>query len=217
MITTVSTSPAALRDAFYALSVAKAVPDAEVLDDIIRSYPEHAEALTDFAIHLAVDAIRHGDDEAYLPDDPEKVSPEVSRAMSTFHSRVFELRGGKTTGGADRAASQAPDNPFARLDRAGFRTFAERMNANTVFVSKLRDRLIEAGTITEGFRVRAAEELSVPLELLAAHLAGQAAAQTRSQFYKADEKPEAGKKQSFMEAVRGSGLTEEQQKYLLAL
>ena len=46
-----------LRDVLYALSLAKPIPDAEVLDDFVRRYPEYAAALTDFAIELAMDAV----------------------------------------------------------------------------------------------------------------------------------------------------------------
>jgi len=38
-----------LRDAMYAMSLAKAVPDAELLDEFARRYPNHANALTEFA------------------------------------------------------------------------------------------------------------------------------------------------------------------------
>ena len=41
----------------YAMSLAKAVPDAELLDEFARRYPLHADALTEFAIELAIDAL----------------------------------------------------------------------------------------------------------------------------------------------------------------
>ena len=44
-----------LRDAMYAMSLAKAVPDAELLDEFARRYPQHADALTEFAIELAIE------------------------------------------------------------------------------------------------------------------------------------------------------------------
>jgi hypothetical protein len=49
-------SSAALRNAFYELALAERAPDAELLDDFIRRYPEHATELTEFAIELALDA-----------------------------------------------------------------------------------------------------------------------------------------------------------------
>jgi hypothetical protein len=47
------------RDVMYAMSLAKAVPDAELLDEFARRYPQHAVALTEFAIELAIDSLMH--------------------------------------------------------------------------------------------------------------------------------------------------------------
>ena len=67
MIETLTYTP--LRDAMYAMSLAKPVPDAELLDEYVRLYPEHAEALTEFAVELAVDALLH---------DATPVGPDVT-------------------------------------------------------------------------------------------------------------------------------------------
>ena len=96
------------------------------------------------------------------------------------------------------------------------RSLGQRLNANTVFVLKLRDRLIEADTIPESFRERLAEELKAPFDIVAAHFSGRAEVALHV-HYKANQKPEAGKKQPFEEAVRNSGLSVEQQLYLLSL
>ncbi|MDO8534389.1 MAG: hypothetical protein Q7S17_06570 [Xanthobacteraceae bacterium] len=80
-----------LRDAMYAMSLAKAVPDAELLDEFVRRYPEHADALTEFAIELALDGLQHGDDDLDVPADPDAISPVVSRVMSQFQNRLFEI------------------------------------------------------------------------------------------------------------------------------
>jgi hypothetical protein len=61
-----------------------------------------------------------------------------------------------------------------------------------------------------------ADRLHVPVEVIAAHFAGQAT-MPRAQFHRADQKPEAGRQQTFEEAIRSSGLTEEQEKFLLSL
>lgn len=219
MTATLTRSPTPLRDALYILSLAQRVPDAELLDDVIRRYPEHAQALTDFAIELAMDALC-GDsvaDAAESAIDPARVSPAVTRAMSRFQNRLY------TAHRAEAAAARRPPqgvagaNPFAELDRATFRAFAERLNANTVFVAKLRDRQIEPQTITDGFRRRVADELTVPLEVIAAHFAAEGHTHFQPQFYKADHKPEAGSRQTFADAVRSSGLSEHQQRHLLSL
>ena len=40
MSQTPDASPHALREAFYALSTAQDVPDAKLLDDVVRRYPQ---------------------------------------------------------------------------------------------------------------------------------------------------------------------------------
>lgn len=85
-------SPQTLREAFYTLSTAKDVPDAEQLDNVVRCYPQFGEELTEFAIAIALDALR-GDwavDAGEAALDPMIVSPGVSRAMSRFHNRIID-------------------------------------------------------------------------------------------------------------------------------
>jgi 1,4-alpha-glucan branching enzyme len=70
--------------------------------------------------------------------------------------------------------------------------------------------------MSAGFKRRVADELNAPLDLVTAHFSAEAQIDRR-QFYKAEEKPEVSRKTSFEEAVRNSGLTEEQQRFLLTL
>ena len=86
MSQTLNASPRALREAFYILSTAQDIPDAKLLDDVVRQYPHFGGELTEFAISIAVDALR-GDrvvEAAEAAIDPSVVSPAVSRAMSHF-------------------------------------------------------------------------------------------------------------------------------------
>ena len=63
-----TTTPATpMDDVLYAFAVAKAVPDADTLDEFVRQYPEYADALTEFAIELVLvcrridyDSLREG-------------------------------------------------------------------------------------------------------------------------------------------------------------
>jgi len=218
MTPTPTASAPPLREALYALSLAKRVPDAELLDDVVRRFPQYADELTDFAIELALDALR-GDAAAEAAEaaaDPTVVSPAVSRAMSRFRNRLHAVR---RTGGVPRSNPEAAvANPFAGLARQEFRAVSDRIGANTVFTAKLRDRQIEPSTMTEGFRRHVADGLRAPLDVVVAHFAAtQGASAGARQFYKADEKPRDGGRQSFEEAVRSSGLTEEQQRHLLSL
>ncbi|MCY4595431.1 MAG: hypothetical protein OXC19_11635 [Bryobacterales bacterium] len=215
---TLCTSPRALREGQYALSTERDVPDAKLLDDVVRRYPEFGEELTGFAIAIAIDALQGErvveDSEGSI--DPNAVSPAVSRAMSHFQNRLHSA-----TAGAAEARSAPADvadapNPFLGLPRNEFRAFAARLNANGVFVGKLRDRQIDPATMTPGFQRLVADELKVPLDVVEAHCAAHPVAPTR-QLFKAEGKPSTGAQQSFEEAVRSSGLTRAQQEFLLEL
>lgn len=214
---TMSNTP--LRDAMYAMSLAKPIPDAELLDEFVRRYPEHAEALTDFAIELAVDALMHGDDgeEAEVPADMEAISSAVSRVMSQFQNRLFEISQKRTAEPPARAATASVANPFASLDRQEFRGLVSRLDVSSVFLSKLRDRNIDPVTIPKGYCRHLAEETDEEIETLSAHFyAPQESVSAGRQFHKAEGKPKAAPRQSFEEAVKSSGLTDAQQRRLLA-
>jgi hypothetical protein len=211
-------------DALYLLSIEKDMPDAALLDEVIRACPEFAEELTDFAIDLAIDrwTNRMREEEA-APSvaELENVSPAVSRALSRFQNCLHSVQ---TTAVSDsviktlHAVSQSREavNPFAHLSREQYRGTAKNLNVNTVFLSKFRDRQIVATSIPVAFQRRLAAEVDVPIELLVAHLAAAQGA-PQGQLYKADKKPSNQAQQSFEEAVRGSGLDPEQQKALLEL
>ena len=206
------------REALYALAMAENMPDAGVLDDIVRQYPQFSRELTEFAVELALDSVVEGG-AAEAAADPTKVSPAVSRAMSAFHNRLYALRraGGAAVAGPT-SSSDFAENPFSDLGRRQFRAVAERIGANTVLVAKLRDRQIDPTTIPDGLKRRISNELDVPVHLLSAHLEASPTATSESlQFYKADHRPRQVERQSFADAVRGSGLTDEQQRHLLSL
>lgn len=209
-----------LREAFYELSTAQDVPDAKLLDDIVRRYPKFGDELTEFAIATAIDALR-GDravEAAEAAVDPRVVSPAVNRAMSHFQNCLHAVEGGTAAAqaGAHRPMGADALNPFQGLERDEYRAVAKRLNANTVFVGKLRDRQIDPITMTYGFQSRVAEELRAPLEIVVAHFAAGQVPEARQRF-KAEGKPSTGGQQTFEEAVRSSGLSEDQQRSLLEL
>lgn len=205
-----------LRNVLYAFSLENGAPDATVLDDFVRKYPEYAVELTDFAVEMIMDSA--SDHQNIVSEtDRDRISPAVSRAMSRFENRLFEARRNQTPTSKDTLErSTRVQNPFAVLDRTAFRGLVNGLHANNLFVSRLRDREIDVDTMTEGFKRRIADELSAPIDLVIAHFSAEAQIDGR-QFYKAEEKPQVNRKTSFEEAVRNSGLTEEQQRYLLTL
>ncbi|MCF2523217.1 hypothetical protein [Bradyrhizobium sp. G127] len=214
MIETITNTP--VHDAMYAMSLAKSVPDAELLDEFVRRYPQHADALTEFAVELAVDALLHDDDEFDVPADPDAVSPVVSRVMSRFENRLFEVQQESTGRSSARMATAAAVNPFVALDREGFRALASRLNVNTVLLSKLRDRQIDPATIPGRFRRHVAEEIEEPFDVIETHLCAPQEAAISRQFYKSDGKPSTQPRQSFEDAVQNSGLSQDQQRHLLS-
>lgn len=209
-------SPHTLPDALAELSMAQDVPDARLLDEMVRRYPDYGDELTELAVALALDAQR----ERHTPEpaiDPKRLSPAVRRSLKHFQDRLRALEPQSTprpaAAGTGIHIASAP-NPFSRLDRSAFRALAERLNANTVFVCKLRDRQIDPDTIPAGFQRRVAKELDIPLEAMQAHFAARPSMQA-GQYFKADGKPHSGGRQSFEEAVKSSDLTQAQQRSLL--
>lgn len=205
-----------LEEVLYEFSLEKTVPDAELLEVYVKRFPEYAAALTDLAVAIALDT----EIEAKQAGDVlgAEVSPAVSRAMSRFHNRLFDVQQRRGGAAAATAASQqaAAENPFLRLDKNQFRQFAQGLHCNNVFVGLLRDREIIAETMTDGFKHKVAEELQAPIELVAAHFAAPAAV-AQGQHYKTDDKPQSAEKIPFDEAVRKSGLSLDQQNFLMEL
>ncbi len=130
---------------------AKAVPDAALLDDMVRRYPQFSDELTDYAIAIAIDALR-GDaavEAAEAARDPMVMSPAVLARHEPLQNRLHAVSGeGDARATAPRSNIADAPNPFAALSRDEFRAFATRLDANSVFVAKLRDRQIEPATLT---------------------------------------------------------------------
>jgi hypothetical protein len=213
-------SAATLSDALYELSLAQRVPDAPLLDEFVRQYPEYADDLTDFAIMLAVDSLREVSQSNVPRTDlaEDELSPTVSRAMSRFYNRLHAVQSSEDISGQKSAsANEISPNPFATLDRAAFRVLAEKLNVNNVFVIKLRDRQIVPETIPKRFANHLAQELRIPPDILMGYLHALGQPQIQGQYYKAATKPQLDAKQTFSEAVKTSGLTDEQQRFLLAM
>ncbi|MFZ1701034.1 MAG: hypothetical protein WBO10_04020 [Pyrinomonadaceae bacterium] len=199
--------PTSLSDAKYCLALADPMPTADLLDEMVRRFPQHAEELTEFAIDLALDS---GDP---IGDRMEQGQSEqslaVSKAISRFHNRLYSETKVAETG-------EAASDIFAAMGREDLRVFAAAINANLLFVMKIRDRQIRENTIPDGFTRLVCGALNVPVDMVAAHYARAPEVRARS-YFKAESKPEAGAAQSFEEAVQTSGLTSQQQEFLLGL
>jgi hypothetical protein len=199
-----------LSEVLNALAMAMPVPDAGILEKFVRDYPQHADALTDYALELALELNGEAEDDEDLPAS-EALTPAASRAMSHLQNFTFEL--------ARKAGSNPPvvTDPFAAMSRERFRAFVSDLGVNTTFAMKLRDRSIEPQSIMvrKGFCQATADAAEVPMDAMIAYLQ-QGPSISREARFKAEGKPEA-KQESFEEAVRSSDLSEEQQQKLLAL
>ena len=211
--------PLLLQDILHEFALAKAIPDATLLNDFLDRYPEHADALKDFAVRIALDAAA-GHTSSLKIDAPwpsaHETSPSVSMALLRFDERLRVKRAESESPARPGKLVEQPLNPFAHLDRNALRTFRDRLGASTLFVTRLRDRLIDAQTISEGFIRHVADLLQAAPEIVKAHFSGVAQMPLRAN-YKAEQKPEVVGKQSFADAVRASDLTPEQQTHLLGL
>ncbi|HYD82760.1 MAG TPA: hypothetical protein VEA63_01885 [Opitutus sp.] len=215
-----TSSAPTLREALYELAMTDRALDAALLDEFVRRFPQYSQELTDFAVEQALEALSERADSDGVAQHAT-VTPEVSRALSAFHNQLHVIA---QSANHRSEQNRLPDdagiaiNPFEALSRDDFRGLARRMKVNTVFLGKLRDRQLDPSTIPERFLEMVAREARAPLSVVVAHFAA-APVEIRSgkQFYKADEKPQAIKRQSFDEAVRGSGLSQEEQADLLRL
>ena len=210
MTNTLRNFPSQLEDALYSLATAGRAPTATDLDELIRDYPKYADDLVEIIVELATEALVGDKDDDVVVD--ETTSPAVSRAMSRFNNRLHEVKNRNET----QKAAAGTKNIFLSYNRADLETLAKALNANSLFVIKLRDRVIDPSTITIGFRQLLAEKCKATLDEVIAHLSGPRIAQAAS-FYKANQKPQVAGQQTFEEAVRQSGLTQPQQNYLLSL
>ena len=66
-----NTRTPAIEDALYELSLERRIPNAELLDDIVRRYPEYATELTNFVIELVLDRFHD------IVMEPEKANSDT--------------------------------------------------------------------------------------------------------------------------------------------
>lgn len=218
MMTTRDTSSES--DVLYQFAVSYHHPDAQRLDDFARHYPGYADALTSLAIELALEHVRSEEDEGALESQTldAKSTAILERAMSRFENRLYAVRTAETSTVAPHSINRptSPRDPFASRSSEEMQIIILKLGASPVFVMRLRDRGIDADTMTPGFIHCVAEALGESEVIMRTHFAAPGQVHSRTLF-KSDVTPAAGRKLTFEEAVRTSGLTPEQQARLLAL
>jgi hypothetical protein len=209
-----------LSDVLYWLSLEDTKPTAAIIDEYRVRFPGYAEEITEFALDLALDALVP---ETPTPDVKGIAGPPsslVMQAISDFQNARYQVAHSKQDNvpfesSAEDAISIV--NPFTSLDSDQFRALTLRIDANTVFVAKLRDRRIMPNTIPMGLTQIVAKELNVSTDVLIAHLSAKPAQAFSGVYYKAIDKPLIQIQETFDNAVRTSGLSAEQQERLLRL
>lgn len=220
MTPTTAHTDAHYQDAILELIEADRLPDAELVENVVNQYPEFASEITEFAVELALDMLVNTDDDQVTPIDLKEVSPMVARAISNFENELF-LRE-QDLASDDESSTSAPEvkmnDPFTSMDRKGFRAFAAAIHASTVFAIKIRDRQIKLTTIPLRYLEIIADSLRINIDQLEGYLSQRNGRLTSgTQFFKADERPDHDLQQSFDDAVADSGMTDEQQQFLLGL
>ena len=215
MSTVLKQSPMPLRDVLYEFALAQDTPDAELLDEFARRYPQYAPEITNFAIEVF--CTPQDDDTVECPISVAKVSPAVSRAMSKYQSTLHSMAAKLTKANVEEVVKEvAIESPFTSLDQKSFRALAKSVSANSMFLCKIRDRQIIPSTIRPGFLKLLGEKLSTSLDALNMYVNAKPEI-AGAQLYKSDVKPSVGSQQSYEAAVEGSGLSLEQQKFLLSI
>ena len=129
-MTTHERTPTELRNAYYELSMSEGLPDPEMLDALIRLYPQFAKELTSFAIDLTVDRLTQ-DDAAASVDPAPVMGNAASSAVSAYHNAL--IISGRTLRPPCSRHGRFCDHrePFQKLDRDGMRAAARALGANS--------------------------------------------------------------------------------------
>lgn len=187
------------------------------------------DVLTDFAAvegpitdeRLAAFVGRHPD----LAEDLTELASELKLMEETpWPDIVVEQGSGAKALGrfAEIEASLAKErhrpsvNPFESLKPSDFRRIAAALGANTLFVLRLKDRLIRMEDFTAGLLNEIARAVGTSVELMREHLSGEPQL-AAGRMFKADTKPGPAERQSLQQALDDSGLSEDQKRRLLSL
>jgi hypothetical protein len=210
-------SQTTLDDILYWMALEESQPTAALISDYRTRFPQHEDAITEFALDLTVDRLRSPMPEATSGDD-DTPSDAVMRAISDFQNRLYEKNvATRAPASEERTEAHAEVDPFRSLTVPQFKQLARDLGANTVFATKLRYRQIVFETIPTTLMLRVAEKLDVPFDCISSFLSAQALYSTTQLFHKALGKPIRQPQETYEQAVRTSKLAPEQERDLLSL
>jgi hypothetical protein len=156
-----------LDDVLFEFAVAQDRPDAELLSDFVRRFPEYAKEITYLSVSFALETCSGVTEDAESQPLSPQENAAISRAMSRFQNRIYELAHEPQ----GEMVSRETGDPFAGFDVAAVDSLARSIHANRAFVIKLRDSHIDPGTMSPGFQRKVADELRAPLDVVIAHFA----------------------------------------------
>lgn len=169
----------------------------ETLERYISEYPQHATALIDCSIDLLHEPPAGNVPATEVPDSA------VDKAWQRFERAVQQ---------SDAEVA----NPFAKLNTSSFKSLARSLGVSNLFLMRVRDRAIRAGTIPARFVEKLASELGATVQAVGAYLEGPPG-MVSGQAFRSSVKPSVGEQITFDQAVMTSQLTPEQQATLKAL
>lgn len=172
--------------------------DRATLENYLRQYPEHSDALVDCSIELMMDASHAGDVATASSDQI------IEQAWQQFQSTIGS------------AQSTAVVNPFAQVNSTAFKSIAKRLDISNLFLIRLRERAIDASTIPMRFVQRLAVELGATTDAMMIYLRSPPGIVSRQSF-RSDVKPSVTTQISFEQAIETSQLTPAQITALQAL
>ncbi|WP_326912932.1 hypothetical protein [Rhizobium johnstonii] len=161
---------------------------AQAVADAIARYPEHTNAITDFA--AAWQSHRDDNVEIYAP----LPAPDLSRLWNSQAAGI---------------------DPFEGKDPFELRDIAARCDLSMNIMVKFAERLLKATSIPMLLIRRLADELKVPPGTLLDYLDQQQA--IGASDFRSDGNPVVGQKQTFADAVRSSSMSDERKEKWLSL
>jgi hypothetical protein len=215
------------QDTINELAMSDRLPDAAQIEAAIQSCPGFAAEITEFAIELAMEMLLEDDVEVAVAEDMEGISPLVNRALSVFENERFKCnQAEEAEASSDEVALETKSlrqtvqvgDPFASMDRGAFRKFGQAINANSIFATKVRDKQIIGTTYPHEFLELFAQALNESIEYAVEFVGSSLGLRPKAkEFFKADVRPDQTMQQTFKDAVRDCGLSEDQQRFLLNL
>ncbi len=162
-------------------------PEGTKLEDWVKRYPEHEQALVDYALYSFV--CEQGT--PYVTQSDDEAAASFLRRAAAVRERLMAARSRPVLAGLLAAAR----------DRGlSARALAERLKLGTTAVLKLDQRLFRPSTLPRELVARLAEELDRPFADLAAYLRQppRLAAQVQ---YRAKEMPRVAEPEEFASAI----------------